>query len=36
MVETNATDVDTPIPGAAWINVKDPASSALDAIGEKE
>jgi len=34
--ETNAADVETPLPGVAWTNIKDPSSSALDALGEKE
>jgi len=35
-MKTKAADVETPIPGSPWINVKDPASPALDAIGDKE
>src|SRR5262249_46009130 len=35
-METSAADVERPIPDADWINVKDPNSAALDAIGEKE
>ena len=36
MTEPNAADVETPIPGAAWIHVKDPSSSTLDRIAETE
>src|SRR5262245_18770078 len=35
-MEPNAPDVETPLPGVAWTNVRDPSSSALDAIAETE
>lgn len=35
-MESNVVDVETPLPGVPWTNIKDPASSALDAIAEKE